>query len=85
MNKNFKKIIMLLTTQAMINLGEITDPVLQKKNINMKNASLFINLIKVLKEKTEGNLSADESKFLGEVLENLEKIFKSKKSIGSEA
>ena len=80
MEKNFKTIVLLLTTQAMINLGEIEDPVSKEKNLNIEGASLFINLLKVIKEKTKGNLTEEENAFLDGVLENLEKIFNREKN-----
>jgi len=83
MEKNLKSIVLLLTTQAMINLGEIDDPVLQKKNINLEGSNLFISLIEVLKEKTVGNLSKGEELFITEVIENLKKIYESKKQVES--
>ncbi len=84
MEKNLKSIVLLLTTQAMINLGEIDDPVLQKKNINLEGSNLFISLIKVLKEKTVGNLSEGEELFITEVIDNLKKIYESKRQVESE-
>lgn len=78
MEAEFKSIVLLLTTQAMINLGEINDPVNNTSNPDKKNSSLFISLIEELKEKTMGNLSEAEENFLNEVITNLNRIFKSK-------
>jgi len=78
MEAEFKSIVLLLTTQAMINLGEISDPVSNTANPDKKNSALFISLVERLKEKTEGNLTEGESVFLNEVIINLNRIFKSK-------
>ena len=78
MEAEFKSIVLLLTTQAMINLGEINDPVNKTSNPDKKNSSLFISLIEELKEKTMGNLSEAEENFLNEVITNLNRIFKTK-------
>ena len=78
METEFKSIVLLLTTQAMINLGEINDPVNNTSNPNKKNSALFISLVEKLKEKTEGNLTKGEDIFLNEVISNLNRIFKSK-------
>lgn len=78
MEAEFKSIVLLLTTQAMINLGEINDPVSNTSNPDKKNAALFISLIEELKKKTMGNLSEAEENFLNEVITNLNRIFKTK-------
>ena len=78
METEFKSIVLLLTTQAMINLGEINDPVSNTSNPDKKNSALFISLVEKLKEKTEGNLTKGEDIFLNEVISNLNRIFKSK-------
>ncbi|MEN8155117.1 MAG: DUF1844 domain-containing protein [Acidobacteriota bacterium] len=76
MEKDLKSIILLLTTQAMINLGEIEDPISKIKNKNRTNAELFISLLEVLDERTKGNLTEEEDNFLKEVLKNLASIYK---------
>ena len=75
MEKNFKSIILIFTTQAMINLGEIEDPITKTKNKNKVNAKLFISLLEILDERTKGNLTEEEDKFLKEVLKNLLNIY----------
>ena len=75
MERDIKSIILLLTTQAMINLGVIDDPISQEKKVNIDGANIFIQLLQVLENKTRGNLTDEESKYLKEVLSNLEQIF----------
>ena len=78
MKAEFKSIVLLLTTQAMINLGEINDPLNNASKPDKKNSALFISLVERLKEKTEGNLTEGEDIFLNEVINNLNRIFKNK-------
>ncbi len=78
MEKDFKSIILLLTTQAMINLGEINDPLSSDKKKDKNNADLFISLLIELQKKTSGNLTEAEENFLDEVLKNLKQIYKNK-------
>lgn len=78
METEFKSIVLLLTTQAMMNLGEINDPVNNTSKADKRNSALFISLIEKLKEKTDGNLTEAEDAFLNEVINNLNRIFKSK-------
>ena len=75
MKKDIKSIIILLSTQGMINLGEIENPFTKQTNQNMEGAKIFIDLLEILKEKTKGNLSDGEEKFLSDVSENLHEIY----------
>lgn len=75
MKKDIKSIIILLATQCMINLGEIENPFTKQTDQNMEGAKIFIDLLVILKEKTKGNLSEEEEKFLSDVSENLNKIY----------
>ena len=64
---SFINLIFSLSTSALIQLGEIQDPVTQQLAKNLPLAKQTIDLIGMLKEKTKGNLTSDEEK----VLENL--------------
>ena len=64
---NFINLIFSLSTQAIIQLGEIQDPVTEQLAKNLPLAKQTIDLIGMLKEKTQGNLTSDEEK----VIENL--------------
>jgi hypothetical protein len=83
MIRDIKAIITLLATQSMINLGEIKDPVTKDMRINLNNARLFIDLVEELENKTKGNLSNDEDKFMRNVLENLKKVYENKLNQGN--
>ena len=64
---SFINLIFSLSTSALIQLGEIQDPITQQLAKNLPLAKQTIDLIGMLKEKTKGNLISDEEK----VLENL--------------
>ncbi|MCJ7749307.1 MAG: DUF1844 domain-containing protein [Desulfobacterales bacterium] len=64
---SFINLIFSLSTSALIQLGEIQDPITQQLAKNLPLAKQTIDLIGMLKEKTKGNLTSDEEK----VLENL--------------
>ena len=84
MEAEFKSIILLLTTQAMINLGEIKDPINNSSHTDKNNSALFISLLEELRTKTRGNLTEAEEKFLDEVLVNLNRLFQDKFKEGLE-
>ena len=82
MDRDIKAIIILLATQAMINMGEIQDPVTQESRDDLEGAALFIELLDVLEIKTKGNLTAAEKTFFTEVKENLDKVYNKKLNAG---
>jgi hypothetical protein len=68
---DFTNFILSLSTSALIQLGEIQDPFTQNFAKNLPLAKQTIDLIGMLKEKTKGNLSADEEKVIEYVLYDL--------------
>jgi hypothetical protein len=68
---NFTSFIFSLSTSALIQLGEIEDPFTQKKSKNLPIAKQTIDLIGMLREKTKGNLTPEEEKFIEQVLFDL--------------
>jgi 1,4-alpha-glucan branching enzyme len=60
-----------LAMQAWIALGAMANPVTQKTEKNPEQAKLIIDTLEMLQEKTKGNLTAEESKFLEDVLYEL--------------
>ncbi|MBS3906339.1 MAG: DUF1844 domain-containing protein [Syntrophaceae bacterium] len=68
---NFTSLILSLSTSAFIQLGEIDDPFTQKQSKNLPIAKQTIDLIGMLREKTRGNLTSEEEKFIEQVLFDL--------------
>jgi len=68
---NFVSFIFSISTSALIQLGEIEDPFTQKRSKNLPAAKQTIDLIGMLREKTKGNLTSEEDKFLEQVLFDL--------------
>jgi len=60
-----------MATQARIALGVIENPVTREVEQNLQSARLCIDLLEVLREKTEGNRTQDESRVLDETLADL--------------
>ncbi len=76
--RDIRAIVILLATQSMIHLGEIPDPLGGGKAVNIDGARFFIDLLAELKLKTQGNLLAEETAFLSETLESLQKVIADK-------
>jgi hypothetical protein len=68
---SFANLILSLSTSALIQLGEIQDPVSQKSEKNLPLAKQTVDLISLLQQKTIGNLTPDEEKLMESVLYDL--------------
>jgi len=72
---NFTSLIFSLSSSALLHFGEIPDPQTGKKQIDMPLAKHTIDTIAMLKEKTKGNLTEEEQKFLDNVLTDLRWLY----------
>ena len=72
---NFTTLIFSLSTQAMVSLGELPDPMTQEISKNNMVAKQAIDLLGVLEEKTKGNLTQEEETFLKSSLTDLRLLF----------
>jgi hypothetical protein len=68
---NFNSLIFSLSSSALLHLGEIDDPYSGKKIKDLSLAKHTIDTIGLLKSKTKGNLTDEETKFLESVLADL--------------
>ena len=68
---NFTNFIFSFITSALIQLGEIQDPLTQQQAKNLPLAKQTIDLIGMLKEKTKGNLTPDEERLIESALYDL--------------
>ena len=71
----FATLVSYLSTTAMFQLGLLPGPGGERLPVDLTNARMTIDLLDVLQEKTEGNLTEDESKMLDEVLYELRLTF----------
>ncbi len=67
---NFSTFVMGLSTQALMHLGEIAEPG-QPHAPDLPAAKQMIDLLGILREKTTGNLDADEEQLLASMLYDL--------------
>ncbi len=79
---DFSFFITTLSLQASIDLGEVPNPVTNKKEENLVQAKFLIDTLGMLKEKTKGNLTPEEANFQENVLYELrmQYIAKTKRS-----
>ena len=67
----FVECVTMYTHQAMIGMGKVVNPVTKKAERNLDVARLFIDMLEMLQERTSGNLTGEESRFLTHVLTEL--------------
>lgn len=60
-----------LYMSALVSLGIIADPITNQKRKNLQYAQETIEILKMLKEKTKGNLTELESNFLSDCIYKL--------------
>jgi len=65
---NFHNFVLSLYTSVLFNLGELADPVSDKRKKDLNAAKQTIDILGMLKEKTEGNLDSSEKELLDGVL-----------------
>ena len=68
---NFSTFVISLSTQALMHLGEIPDPLSGNVSKDISVAKQMIDIIGMLREKTKGNLNGGEDKLMEEILFDL--------------
>ncbi len=77
----FGSIVMLLYFPALVQLGLVEDPGSGERHENLGLAKRNIDLLDLLKDRTKGNLEAEEEKFLDGVLAQLKLAYLNKADI----
>ncbi|MBM4032748.1 MAG: DUF1844 domain-containing protein [Planctomycetes bacterium] len=67
----FAILVRSIATQVFVSLGQIENPLTKKKEVDLKSAKFSIDLLQMLSDKTRGNLTDDEKRFLESVLYTL--------------
>ena len=68
---DFKTFVLSLSSTALIHFGVIPDPETKEPLVNLALARQTVDIIAMLREKTRGNLAAEEEKTLEDLLYRL--------------
>ena len=68
---NFSTFVISLSTQALMHLGEIASPISGKVETDVPVAKQMIDILGMLKDKTQGNLNASEDRLMQDILFDL--------------
>lgn len=71
----FANLVIMLSTSALQQMGKLVNPMTGKAEVSLQGAQMSIDMLSMLKAKTEGNLDADEGGMLDDVLANLQMNF----------
>lgn len=67
----FSSFVMSLATQAMVQLGQMAPPPGMEIPVDVESGKGTIDILGMIQQKTRGNLSKEEDKFLEDVLHTL--------------
>ncbi len=89
MNDNFNVIVSFFAEIGWQSLGKIANPLTGKMEKNLEMAKQIIEILETLKEKTKGNLTEQENRFLISTITDLqlnyvEEISKEQKKDGTD-
>jgi len=68
-------LFMMLASSAVVSMGEVADPVTGQRHDDLDQAAEIIDLLVLLREKTEGHRSTEESQVLDELVYDLQVRF----------
>jgi hypothetical protein len=72
---DLSSLCMMLSTDALVQLGQVPDPVTGRSAANLDQARFLIDLLAMLHAKTEGNRRPEETALLDEILATLRLAF----------
>ena len=72
---SFTLFVQKLAYQALITLGVVENPLTKRREPNLPHAQTVIDDLMMLREKTRGNLAADEEQHLAQVVGDLQRHF----------
>lgn len=68
-------LFLMLASSALVNLGVTPEPMTGTPRLDLAQAKLSIDLLRLLRDKTEGHRTAEESQLLADVLHDLQVRF----------
>jgi hypothetical protein len=72
MSARFIEFVLMHAQQASFFLGKIPDPQTNEAHVNLELAKFAIDQLEMIREKTRGNLSEEESKAINNALASLQ-------------
>jgi hypothetical protein len=64
----FIQLVLMFQTAAMQQMGKLENPITKKAERDLDQAKFSIDMLEMIKQRTKGNLSENEKKFLDHIL-----------------
>ena len=80
----FVNLVLTLHAAAMQQMGKLKNPLTDKVERDLGQSELSIDMLDMIKKKTEGNLTDEENKFLTQTLNELKMNFMDEKNKGDQ-
>ena len=71
----FEVLVSTYATQAAVGLGQVPNPATNETTVDLVHAKFGIDMLQLIEEKTTGNRTAEEDKFLADVLYQLRMVY----------
>jgi len=65
---HFIQLVLMFQTAAMQQMGKLENPITKKVERDLEQAKFSIDMLEMIQQKTKGNLSENEKKFLDHIL-----------------
>src|ERR1700737_5442403 len=75
LSQRFIEFVMMHAQNAALFLGQIPNPKTGEGEVNLELAKMFIDQLEMIREKTRGNLTNEESAVLRTTLSNLQMVY----------
>ncbi len=75
---DFRRLVLSWAAQALVMLGEQPDPLTGEQQVHLEAARETIDILMLLRQKTRGNLSAEESNLLDRMIYELQMKYSQK-------
>jgi hypothetical protein len=72
---DFSTFVAMLANNVMMFLGQIPDPVTQQRRRDLPQAKHTVDLLLMLRDKTQGNLTTQEEQLMRELLPQLQMAY----------
>jgi Domain of unknown function (DUF1844) len=72
---DFSTYVVMLANTVMMLLGQMPDPATQQRHLDLPQAKHTIDILIMLRDKTRGNLTAEEAKLLEDVMPQLQMAY----------
>lgn len=72
---DFATYVVMLANSVMMLLGQVPDPATQQRHLDLPQAKHTIDILLMLREKTQGNLTSEEAQLLEDVMPQLQMAY----------